>query len=163
MCSSDLALVRSDAQLAPRRRRLAQPGTARHPARRPWGRRRAPPQSWRRRPHGRPPAARSMNQSQAATTLTNTGPDKARISKPEVALSSLDGRQRSCRQRRAIPSQKLMIAEGHSRQGEHGVVRNHTSPWRRTRMNDLASDRKYQALIPIISLFMIRWQSLTPS
>ena len=28
--------------------------------------------SWRRRPHGRPGTARSMNHSQAATTLTNT-------------------------------------------------------------------------------------------
>jgi hypothetical protein len=48
------AMVWSNPELAADRSRLAQPATPRHRARRSWGRRRAPTQSWRRRPHHDP-------------------------------------------------------------------------------------------------------------
>jgi hypothetical protein len=77
-------LVRPDTQLAAHRTGLAEPGTTRCRAQRPWGRRRAHPRSWRRRTHGRASKTRSPKQNQATTALTNTAiqrqeqPDHAR-------------------------------------------------------------------------------------
>jgi len=70
--------------LAAHRRCLAQPRTAGPGAQRPWGRRRAPPESWRRRPRGRPatPDDGLTMKPEPTTTLTDTAAGKGYGNRP---------------------------------------------------------------------------------